>query len=241
MAISELEFIGGLFSLIYVLISTLIGLLIASKYLKIKRPIFLLMGLTWIFMACPWWPSSISFLLALLTGQGLNFVTYVIIGNATVPIFVMLLTTSMSELLYKERQKRIFAIFAVYGVIIEIYLFYYIIVDPSALGTLNGIVDIEYSGVLRYYLISVIILIVVVGILIARPQLKSDNPELRLKGKLLLIAYILWPIGAFADAALPLNVITLPIIRIILISSSMFFYIGFILPKFIKKMFLKEE
>jgi hypothetical protein len=70
------------------------------------------------------------------------------------------------------------------------------------------------------------------GILIARQSIRSEKPEIKLKGKFLLIAFILFVIGAFADAVLLLTVITLPIIRIILISSSVLFYFGFILPKF---------
>ena len=114
----------------------------------------------------------------------------------------------------------------------EIYIFYALNTNPDSLGTLNEIVDIEYKGILRYYLVSIIIIILISGILIARQSIRSEKLEIKLKGKFLLIAFILFVIGAFADAVLLLTVITLPIIRIILISSSVLFYFGFILPKF---------
>ncbi|MHA1467605.1 MAG: hypothetical protein ACTSP6_05940, partial [Promethearchaeota archaeon] len=63
-------------------------------------------------------------------------------------------------------------------------------------------------------------------------------PEIKLRGKFLMAAFISWTFGAIADAIIPLTVITLPIIRIILITSAIEFYIGFVLPDWIKKRLL---
>ena len=76
------------------------------------------------------------------------------------------------------------------------------------------------------------------GVLIAINSIKSDTPEIKLRGKFLLAAFISWSFGAIADATIPLTVITLPIIRIILITSAIEFYIGFVLPDWIKKRLL---
>ncbi|TXT61659.1 MAG: conserved membrane protein of unknown function [Promethearchaeota archaeon] len=239
--VTQVEFINGLFSTIYVIFASIIGLYIATRYLKYKSKMFLYMGLTLIFLGCPWWPSSSSFILGLVTGEGLSFEMYVILGNATVPIFVMLLILSVTTLLFQQYQKIILLIFVVYGIIVEIYLFYFVFKDPSALGTLNGLVDIEYTGFLRIYLISVMIIILVSGILISKESFKSEDLDIQLKGKFLLSAFIIWVIAAFADAVLPLTIITLTIIRILLILSSMLFYLGFILPDAVKNVFLKES
>ena len=77
------------------------------------------------------------------------------------------------------------------------------------------------------------------GILIARESLKSDDKEIKLKGRFLLAAFISWTIGAIMDAALQPNIITLTIARLILISSALEFYTGFLLPEKVKKIFLK--
>jgi hypothetical protein len=239
--VSQIEFVNGLFSTIYVIFAAVIGIYIASRYFKFKSQMFLYMGITWIFIGCPWWPSSSSFLIALVTGNGLSFEAYVILGNATVPIFVMFLIASVTSLMFEKYKKLILAIFALYGILIEIYLFYFVIYDPSVLGTLNGIVDIEYLGILRIYLISVMIIMLVSGILISRESSRSSEKDIQLKGKFLLSAFVIWVIAAFADAVLPLTIITLPIIRILLITSTILFYFGFFLPNFIKNLFLKEN
>ena len=61
-------------------------------------------------------------------------------------------------------------------------------------------------------------------------SIKVDDPEIKWKGKFLLIAWFSFTIGAILDAALPLTEITLIIVRLILISSSIEFYLGFFLP-----------
>jgi hypothetical protein len=148
------------------------------------------------------------------------------------------LVAAFTEIYYNDKQKIILIIFAIIGILIEIYLVYFIIVDPCVLGELQGIVDIEFRGLLRIYLLIDILLVLVLGFLIALNSLRTETPEIKLRGKFLMLAFISWTVGAIADASLPLNFITLTIIRIVLITSAIEFYIGFILPDWIKKHFL---
>jgi len=48
-------------------------------------------------------------------------------------------------------------------------------------------------------------------------------------------------IGAAMDTILPITFVTFPIIRIILISSAIEFYLGYFLPFWLKSVFLKEN
>ena len=50
MALEQIEILNGIFSLIFVVISTYIGIRIASKYLKYKQNELILVGFTWILM-----------------------------------------------------------------------------------------------------------------------------------------------------------------------------------------------
>ena len=78
------------------------------------------------------------------------------------------------------------------------------------------------------------------GFLFTRESLKSEDLEIRLKGKLIFIAFILFTIGSGLDTSIPLNFVTLPIIRGFEIASAIVFYFGFFLPKWFKK-FIKKE
>ncbi|MEJ2293596.1 MAG: hypothetical protein P8Y23_02390, partial [Candidatus Lokiarchaeota archaeon] len=58
--------------------------------------------------------------------------------------------------------------------------------------------------------------------------------------KFLLLSFNFFAIGAIGDGFLELNPITLIIFRIFMLLSSTFYYLGFILPKWVRKL-LKIE
>lgn len=90
------------------------------------------------------------------------------------------------------------------------------------------------------YAVFIVLTMLITEIIFGQSSLKSDNPEIKLKGKFLILAFVSWSIGAVLDAALPLNIMTLMLARIILILSAIEFYCGFILPNFVKRIFKKE-
>ncbi|MFX1445100.1 MAG: hypothetical protein ACFFHV_16930 [Promethearchaeota archaeon] len=77
----------------------------------------------------------------------------------------------------------------------------------------------------------------ILQILCSRTSMKSENTKVRLKGKFLFVAFFLFLAGAISDTIFLRDILTLLITRIILISASIFFYFGFILPNFVKKRF----
>ena len=70
--------------------------------------------------------------------------------------------------------------------------------------------------------------------------MKSEKPNIKLKGKIILLAFLFFIIGATLEAAIPLVPITVIIARVILIISAIMFYNGFILPNAVKRFLLKE-
>ena len=77
------------------------------------------------------------------------------------------------------------------------------------------------------------------GVTFALKTIKLDDPDMKLKGKLLLVAFPAFSVGALMDAAIPTTAVTLVIFRILLIISAFLFYGGFILPDWMKKLFKK--
>jgi hypothetical protein len=238
MALNALDIANGTFSLIFVIISLFVGIVILSKYFKYKERIYFLVGVTWVFISEPWWPSSLSFLVALGNGIGISPELYFLIGNILVPLAIALWLVAFTEFLYTEKRKLILLTFGIYGLIFEILFFIFLFLNPSLIGELNPPVDVIYKSFILIFLLSFITIVVVTGILFARLSLKSDDPEVKLKGKLLIIAYIAFTIGAVSDA-FPLNIYTIIITRVILILSAICWYGGFLLPKWMKKYLLK--
>jgi hypothetical protein len=69
--------------------------------------------------------------------------------------------------------------------------------------------------------------------------MKSSDPTVQLKGKFILIGMLSFCIGAVFDAGIPLESIWLIVIRILLITSAIEYYIGFLLPERLSDFFLR--
>ncbi|HEY0088617.1 MAG TPA: hypothetical protein VGB37_07225 [Candidatus Lokiarchaeia archaeon] len=241
MQLNQIQFLTGLFSLILVSISIYVGLYIASRYRKFNNKILLYVGLSWIGIVNGWWPSALNFVLIITTGNALSEIPYFFLGNALMHIFLIIWMIAITELLWKEKQKVILLIVVIWGVVFEIYFLYYLFTDYAVIGELESPVDVKYKGLVAIDLIAVLFTVCITGLFLARESLKSDNKETKLRGKFHAYAFIMYVIGGIADAVITLTLITLPIIRILLISCAITYYIGWIMPKFIKKIFLKQE
>ena len=79
----------------------------------------------------------------------------------------------------------------------------------------------------------------ITGLLMGKECLRSENREIVLKGKFLIVAFISFLLGAMLDIILPLHPVGIMANRLILISSAIEYYIGFTLPEFVKKLILK--
>jgi len=240
MPLTSLDYVNGIFSLIFVFISLIVGIIILSRYFKYKERVYFLVGATWIFISEPWWPSSLSFLVALTNEVGISAQLYFLIGNVFIPLAIILWLLAFTEFLYTEKRKIILLVFAAFGIIFEILLFLFLLLNPDLIGQLNPPVDVTYESFILVYLIFFLMIVIITGVLFARLSLKSDDPEVKLKGKLLIMAYVFFTIGAILDSSIPLIEITIIITRLLLIISAFLWYSGFILPQWLKKLLLKK-
>ena len=65
--------------------------------------------------------------------------------------------------------------------------------------------------------------------------------EFKWRGRFLLIAFLSFFFGTIFDAILELNILTIIIVRVILVTSSIEYYFGFFLPDKIKNVLIKKE
>ncbi|MGV9199385.1 MAG: hypothetical protein ACOC4M_11260 [Promethearchaeia archaeon] len=240
MQLTDLEFMIGLFSLLITIISVYVGLYIASKYFKSRIKSFLLVGISWTGLMNGWWPSALSFLSVLITNQSLPPIPYFLIGNLVLPWFLLIWIMAFNDFLSIQRKNIVLVVFILFALLYDGLLLYNIFTTPANIGELTNAVDVQYKGIISLLLLLVLIIVCITGLLFAKHSLKSEQKVSKLRGKFIAIAFISWTVGAIADSAFTLNFITLPIVRILLISSSIEFYIGIIMPKPIKKIFVKK-
>lgn len=211
------------------------------KYIKFRNREFLLVGISWILILSGYWPDAINFIMVLWQGTILNREIYFFLANALMPIIHVTWMIAFTDFLYKERQKIILAIFTTEAIIFEVFFLFFLIIDPSLIGTQLAPFYVEWSDFVVFYLLFSILSFLITGLLFARESLRSDKNDVRLKGKFLVIAFISFAIGTFIDAIGSLTEITLVFARVFVTIAAFMFYVGFTLPTFIKEIFIKEN
>ncbi|MFW5895365.1 MAG: hypothetical protein ACOCT9_01345 [archaeon] len=223
----------------FVLISIIIGLKIMSTYFKHRNRTFLLVGFAWIGLANPWIPDSINFLMYLISGQVLEEFYYLLIGNAFIPLFVLSWLTAFTDLKYTNKQKMVIALTTIGSIIFEVAFLLLLTTNTILIGESLGHFQYEFRPFIEIYLVTIILIVLITGILLGLESMKSEDRKINWKGRFIIIAFILFSVGAILDSSIDLTPITVVITRVILISSSISFYIGFIFPKSIEKLLLK--
>ncbi len=187
------------------------------------------------------WPSTILFLSLIITGSYIRLEIILLVGNIFLPITTLLWLVAFNDLLNYKRKKEIYIIFIIHGLFFEIFLFYFLLTDPSVVGEISGSVDVNYGIFISLYYLTILTVALVTGSLFAKVCLNSDNPETKLKGKLILLALCSFVVGSILDILSATSIILLTLARTILILASIALYGGFILPNRIRKIFLNNN
>ncbi len=241
MDLTQFEFLNGLLSLILVISYVIIGIRIILKYFNKKERIYLLFGLSWALMVQGWYGSGIAFILIVIFGtEGLGFELFSIISLSLYPFTLMCWLGGFTDLNYKEKQNIILLIAGIIGALFEIFFLYFLFTDPSIIGEPFGPGDVSYGMLVSVYLGTLILTFLITGVIFANRSIKTNEPEIKLRGKFLMSAIIAFAIGAFMDNLPNFSIILLIIARLLLIISAFEFYCAFVLPNALKKRLLRE-
>lgn len=247
--ISQLAHISGITAFISILVAFLLAGIILGKAIKEKSRILFEFSFCVVFTISPWFPSGVGYLYFLITGVHLPYEIYIIIGNLFVPLAIIFWLDIYLTTVSPSRRNLILCIYIIFSIIFWIFAFYFLYFSPNApVEEMLGIIDdptnpfdIDYKGFVLLYLATSIFTSCATGFHFAAKSLKLEDKEIQWKGRFLLIAFLCFGISAIADSVIPMTEISLVIFRIILILANLFFYIGFILPKWIKKIIFRED
>lgn len=235
----DVSLLNGILSLIHIVICVIICLILISIYRESQSRQYLFVGLTILIFSSPWWPSAISIILYIFTDTGLPEFAYFFIGNFFTPIGLIFWLIAFTQLMYERYKVPILVLYVIIGVVFEIFLIYFLITDPSEIGELTGIVDVNYRSFVMIYLLIVAATLIASGLLFAKETIKSNNPKIKWSGIFLLIGFISFNISAVLDAIVSTNPIALILVRILLISSMLEIYSSFNMPKFLERILIK--
>ncbi|NHJ22786.1 MAG: hypothetical protein EAX91_17715 [Candidatus Lokiarchaeota archaeon] len=247
------DILQGILSLIYVVISFIIGFVIISKYGKFKNRLYLLVGLCWLSLSTLWLPEAVSFIMSVFILQTLTVEWYLIIGNVFFPIAIISWIFAFTDMINKQKEKLAVSLVVIYGIVFEGLFFYFFSLGTNFIGVINPLRPFSADlGIFLTILLFIgFITLFFTGIKFSRKSVKSENKEVSLKGKLLQFAFIAFTIAAllektarsiligtvFPDPTIPILSVMLVVVRILLISSAFAFYGGFLLPRWMREIF----
>ncbi len=246
--LDEFKILQGIFIFAFVIITVFVAIRIGLKYIKNKKIEYILIGLTWVGLASPWIPDAICFVANLffpsIPHWYLNEIFYLVVGMGLLPLYAVLWLIALRKLVYHKKGMHMILINIIIGIIFMVSFFYLLFVDKSHIASIDPI-DVygtDLGIIMLLYIPYIIALFFITGLHFTYLTYKSKNPENVLRAKFLFVAIISYTLGALLDsvmaALLPEVIIITIIAKVILITSSIEFYISFILPDWVKRIFL---
>ena len=246
MDIGIIQIIQGTLSLIYVAITIVLSVIFISKYLKLGMPELLLIGLALIGMAGPWFPEALGFLVIVLTGGLLSDQFYLssviiifMIAIAYLPVAMMSWISAITKLLNVKSRKQILIAFLIIFIAFEITFFILASINLEFIGSFVDPFNSMESLFIAIFYISVMIILLISGFTFSIKSMKSESPKIQLKGKILLLGFIMFVIGGSLPYIVS-DLLSLIITRIVVLSSSILVYLGFLLPDRLLRLFKIE-
>ena len=245
-ALTDLTQLSGIFGFLAVIISWLYGIIVLYKFIQTKEKSLFYFFLAIIFTMSPWYPSGLGYIYWLFTRQEIAYQVYVLLGTIGVPIALFSWLQIYMPALHPKKKNIVTLLICCLSIAFYIYLFYFVFFAPSApidgvIGIKRNPIDIDYRGFILVFLAISLLVSTFTGNEFSIVSLKvRDNPIVRWKGRFLIISFNLFAIGAFGDGFIPLTPVTLIIFRTYMMLSSTTYYIGFILPKWMKRLLSLE-
>ncbi len=238
--LTELQILQGSFSLLFVMICIILGMKIISKYFEYKRIELIAVGITIVLIASPYSASGFSFVNYILLDVPFDTRLYLFLNLGFTPFGLICWFYAFFHLISPDLKKKVVVIASIILIIWEIFFIFFLIIDPSIIGSMAGIFDGVYTLYTLSYILSVLVLNLTISIIYFLHCQKSQDLEIKWGGRFILVGVITWVIGIFIDI-IPMNPLSIVLARLILILFAIEWYIGWLMPKSIVKRLIKRD
>jgi len=244
-ALDDFTQLSGLLGLITVCIAWFYGIIVLYKAIKEKQKILYYFFFAVIFTMSPWYPSGLGYLYWLFTREIFEYSFYVLLGTIGVPFALYAWLQIYLPALHPNKKKIVTISTIIFSIVFYVYLIFFLFSAPGApvdelIGIKRNAMDIDYKGFVLVFLAFSLLVSTITGNDFSIASLKVKDPVIRWKGRFLILSFNLFAIGAIGDGFIPLTPITLIIFRTFMLLANTFYYIGFIMPKWMKKILSLE-
>jgi hypothetical protein len=221
---------------------TFVGLWIILKYLEHRQKVLLQIGVGWIGAATVWMGVAIDFIFILITDAPTPIEVHLLIIGGVLPFTQLAWVAGITALMPIEEstRKKILLIGTIVALIFCPLYIYLTLTDPLIWGSKITPIQVKLSFYNQIHYAVEIVVFILPGLWFSRESLKSDKPEINLKGKFLLFTFIVSILMTLLEL-LSATVLVYLIARIIAVFVAVSFYIGFIMPNWAKNLFLKNN
>ncbi len=230
--------IRAIFSIIIVVISLLTGIKLMFKYKKYKDSLLITAGLTWIFIGSTYWALSIGFLSILIFNYELDHSIILMLQFGFIPLAIIFWVYTFGKVYNKEKFKLMFFPVLIYFMLIFIIQMVLVFLNYENIAVYSNIPSdpFQYRITLIPFLTSIpgLIFVLISGTLFCIKSFKSKDSQIVWKGRFIFIGVYAYVFGTMLELALQI------VARTILIFSSVFYYLGWHLPKGLEKRLIKE-
>lgn len=211
----------GIFTLIYIIVSLFVALKIMAKYLEIRDKIFLYAGLSYFGISIPWMGVALNFISIVFFNTIPSMELHFFVHGAIPPLTLWLWIVFNLKLSYIRPKKQ------------------KIIIIISFIITIINEIQVDYAPFSELYLLTMAIIMISIGFSLGFRSLRSDKKRIRLKGKLMISSFLLACVSYALEIFIPVIAIII-LARILVMFTAILFYGGYILPKWMENLFLKE-
>ncbi len=233
----------GIITSIYIIIVVIIAVKMIGTYHKYKVSQHLFSAIAYFGVASTYSGIVLNLISVLIFNIVPLLEVHILINGGLVTIcnFFWIMTILAISNLKQKIRRVILIILGIFTITIEIMFISLVLIDATTVMTymITPIYG-DYTLFTEIFYFSQVIVFVSFGLWMSIKSLKSKNEQIKLKGKLLMLSFGLFFIGALSDVVITETLLF--IVGLIFISNSaIFFYLGFILPDWLKKLLIKEE
>ena len=163
--LTPLDILNGSMSIVQVIINVIVGLMLISKYKKYKSRPLLFMGISMILLSEVWFTHGLALILILTTGSGLSPEMFFLCAFTLIPWATLAWMVVITELMYKDKQKLILSIYAIFGVIYNLIFFYLLFTNITLIGQLENPIDPHTGTFITVFLLIILINVFITGFL----------------------------------------------------------------------------
>jgi len=231
----------GIATLLFILLCLILGFRMVYKGFKINYHTLSYIGIIFIGGASLWSGVALNFLTILIFNILPPWELYFLLHGSFIMIALFFGVVGIIDLInLKGKKRKNFLIgLGILMLILEIIYLTALFIDYTILGIPIAPIQVEYQPFSWIYLTTALVIFLSAAGWFVLETFRSEIPQTQLQGKFLLSGGFLFLIGSIGEVYFS-NIFVLLISRFIVTIAIFLAYMGFMMPEWVKKAFLKS-